>query len=1108
MSHKSFYVATLAGAGTGKTYCLVENYLSALFGLDESGVKKRPREILALTFTQKAAHEMRIRITKRLSHMLSANENEDPLWSLMTTQMQAIPDKDEIKRLLRALPNAPIATFHGFCSMLLQQEAEACGVDSRYDILAPRDELILARNVLRPIILNHIEADNSQLSSIVARFRLSANLSSLGLIDGVLDLYFRLFEQGLDTARLEALTIKNVSNNNNIHGHVDEVIYALTKFKAAQVSLSTQTKLDNITNKLNDFVLALHDMHEQNVTNSYLELRHSVKGNFGDNVLRAELVSSIVNLGAKLVDYFIRQDEVTIVKIISQFDQQFSAYKNNIFLMSYSDLLFKTKEALVNNLSLRKKIKDRISHILVDEYQDTSPIQQDIISLLLENKQVTKRLAGCHIFDEMDFSNGASLFVVGDKKQSIYGFRGANVSLFDNLVHKIQNQENFSKRLLTVNRRSAKPIIDLVNLVASHTLSSQGYSLEHALKPSEHNLVGQCALWVLEAADQELDKTRANLTCAAYGIANLLSERKDIAAKDIIVLTRRIKSAYLIKQILSTFNVAAQIVGGEGFFSQQEVVDLLSALKLIHDPNHQLACAVVLRSPLVLLSDEELLQVANHAYGFSLLSLKDLATSAILKSASQQRLNRFLRALSCAETNLIKDGLAQALDTLIDQCDLGYMIGLHDDADQKWANIEKLRAMLVLPKKNPFCVIDQIYQQISLPDKEPQAPSHKSKDAVTIMTIHQSKGLEFNVVVLADGEASLPANYRELLGDKDEGLVMKPKGRAIAACLKSFNDKSYHLSRFEHVKNKIKQAEQEEMARLLYVALTRAKHELYVACSPASFNAKGEELSLVGLFLRAFRQSRDEFLRICDVKMVKKPPEVISTKEETPDFDEVQSLNLTPDSMRLFASQLLVSEASEIKSLIRSNVSKPGFYIDGDLAHQLLSAVGSAFLYLNNDNYLFNLLDAALRDAGEQEHSQTKETKLAVAATLTMLKTNLSPFFRAIFEMPLCVWPLADVMIEGFADLVVECDDFIGVVEFKTSQQRATDANTYFQVMAYAHALAAQFSKPIKYAIVLVGAGQEINWQNYDVRARSLFLAALEQMDYKAIKASDKFIPN
>src|SRR5271170_7853241 len=201
MEHKAKFTAALAGAGTGKTYSLVENYVSALFGLDGSGIKKRPQEILALTFTEKAAHEMRLRVIKELTSLLHENsENYLAIQKRALIDNLLVPTHDEIKRILRSLPNAPIATFHGFCSGFLRTFAEGSFRD--FLIIDQKAELAHARNVLRPIVLAQLSQGNSALKRIIARFRLSNGHLSLGFLDSLLQLYFKLPERGLFVSQI------------------------------------------------------------------------------------------------------------------------------------------------------------------------------------------------------------------------------------------------------------------------------------------------------------------------------------------------------------------------------------------------------------------------------------------------------------------------------------------------------------------------------------------------------------------------------------------------------------------------------------------------------------------------------------------------------------------------------------------------------------------------------------------------------------------------------------------------------------------------------------------------------------------------------------------
>ncbi len=144
--------------------------------------------------------------------------------------------------------------------------------------------------------------------------------------------------------------------------------------------------MTGVTHHVHGLKGLLNNHDEFQITKEFLAMRDLVKGNFGDRSARSELVSAIVLLGAKLVDFYVFNDEIMVAKILKQFHEEFDRLKLNTLKLSYGDLLQKTKDALVYNLELRKRVKLTIKHVLVDEYQDTSPVQEDIIAILSETK--------------------------------------------------------------------------------------------------------------------------------------------------------------------------------------------------------------------------------------------------------------------------------------------------------------------------------------------------------------------------------------------------------------------------------------------------------------------------------------------------------------------------------------------------------------------------------------------------------------------------------------------------------------------------------------------------------------------------------------------------
>lgn len=1085
--NNTHYIAALAGAGTGKTYSLVENYLCALFGFDSTRQKKRPQEILALTFTQKAANEMRLRIAKRLSDLQRGCDPHDPLMVQASFYDQPWPSNDELRRISRALANAPIATFHGFCSSLLHREACTLGIDDGFAILSPRDEIVVARNVLRPLIVAELQKP-SPMRSLVARFRLGNGSTSLGLIDGLWDVYTDLIEQGISCDELESITAKKPITKSAIEGAINEVSGALQVFFESKSTPSTQRKLLAIKEALSSFAASLEFERETHLAREYERLRCAMKGNFGDKETRTVLLANTIKLGAMLVDYFVAHDERAVALVLHRFHTEFVRVKMQNRWFSYGDLLVKTKEALTNNSALRRRLKQSIAHVLIDEYQDTSPIQEDIVSLLVESKLSEREIKGTPVINAVDFAQGATMFVVGDKKQSIYGFRGADARLFDRMVNKMtqsaDNARPFSKRLLTINRRSRRRIIELVNVVAKHSLHTQGYHSDHALEPLPTLHEGACALWLVNGPEE--DNTSQNLGGAARGIAELLRTRPDLSLNDIVVLVRRIRSARVIKEKLATVGINARIVGGDGFFQQQEVVDLICALKLAVNPGHEFASMVVLRSPMVLITDEELLKTA-HDHAPTFLAAHEQAMRGEFSHESQKRVITFSEILEQVASLIAKNDLAQAMDVLLEKTDYAYALGFEQNARLAWANATKLRVLLAKNTRNPYAAIDDFFERIFEDRKEPLAEGQGISDAVTLMTIHQSKGLEFKVVVLADGESPLPVNHGDFLANDTLGMVVRPRNRAIAACAPDSVERVHAQTRYDRIRDERMEREKEELARLLYVALTRARDELYVVCSQSSFE-KPKRTTLVGMFVSAV-QAHASAGALCDNVHV--PNHYAGPNYDNNDDTAVltNAFVQIESETRIFASALTVHEPDAFSRFIGPAVKGRTVMVDGNLAHQLIAAVGAEIIYQGHLDNVKNWLNAAFRAGGFALDQFTNNTLEAVTITLAQL-LPLARNALVTFEKPLFCWPNSMTMIEGFADLVIEHQDYVLVIEFKSSVEQVQNPNTFFQVLAYAHALDSVESKPTKFAVVRIGA-RDIRVHDYDEKAREIFLDAV-----------------
>lgn len=1093
MASQYFHKLTSASAGTGKTYSLVENYMQALFGLDESQQKKRPNQILALTFTNKAAYEMRVRIANRLNTFLNEPSKEDPLFLLAREQEKEkeFLNKDEIKLLLRSLSNAPICTFHAFCSQILAQEAALLGFE-KMELLTPLEEKQIAENILRGIIINCVKNNDFLVRNLVARFKLASNLRSLGLVEGILHFYFSLVENSVDPVELLSLKTGQ-KNENNIIKILDEIKKLIIEFENSKLTTKALEKLGEIKESFYVFTKNWQQCEEERLVDLFLALRQSVKGNFGEKNLRQALVKKILQLGVELAEFYSLDDQLKIAEIIGVFHERFTALKLENKKLSFSDLLVSVKNLLQNNLDFRAKIKERFSHIMVDEYQDTSPLQEEILAFLLENKSENKYLdKKVDILHALDFSLGSSLFVVGDKKQSIYGFRGAEIKLFDRIKAKMKNthaSSNFYfENYLQTSYRSSKKVVSLVNHIFSQALRKQKYSdTDMLLAKSE--LEGEAKLWVA-SDDKGQRQTQANLQVSACGVAQLLENNPKLRPSDITILVRRIKAAAVIKNNLAKFNIDAHIVGGEGFFQQQEVVDVLSAFKLLIDGENKITWLTVLRSPLVLIKDVNLLALFDDDKNLNLATIKLALLNENLSFGERNRLNNFIKVFEEIGGHIYHNGILWAFDKLLSVSQFYLAIAFLPNKEQKIANIKKLKFMLGQSKANIFRLIEEFFNKISSDFSEPLALCINKNEAVSIMTIHQSKGLEFKIVVLADSESELPNNSKDFSYDKTLGFAIKPKGRPIMACLPSSVEKEIAQSRFQKINEQEAVLEKAELTRILYVALTRAKDEIYLASSKASFAEKKHSKTLLGEVLQNINLVNQNFLA---TEIIDVDKESVFNDQKNTEKLEAFLYQKNHQLKRLFSSQL---EADE--NLYWPMIKKPApsklKAVDGNLAHKLLAKAGQSLINKNNFSCeLSPLLDAAFRALAIKCEAQVKtDSILACQKTLQLLRESFNKCQQAIFEMPLKVELSAKALvIEGFCDLVLFFEDFIGVIEFKSGYQASISQKTYLQVFAYAESLK-KYQKPMKFAVVLLGSSSKIIWKSYNEECEKLLTASLK----------------
>ena len=871
----------VAGAGTGKTHALVLRYLEALLGLEdgsddevegERGPRK-PERILAITFTDKAASEMRARIQRRLAALLFAVRSGDAAGldpvevALMARAHQravalGVP---VLEALRRSLATAPILTFHAFCARLLREHAIAAGLDPAFELLEPGEERRLLAETAEAAVLDAL-ADPRRgpvVAELCARIGLRGFGERKGLVECLVGVHQTLAERGLAA---EALPL--AVEPERAVAQVEEALVALAAAIDA-VPAATALAAERVARGREGLAAvraawlgrridggrvdgspepgggddAEEGDAEARLASAFQTLQGAVAGGWGGARVadaRKALVASVDALGATLVDAWTAELPAAVRTLVSELSARAEREKDARGVLGFGDLLLQARRLLLQAPAVRTRVKRRFDRVLVDEYQDTSPAQEDILALLLEDTRESVVIpTGARPLEIVAPGPGRT-FLVGDAKQSIYGFRGADPTVLLRALERVGAREE-----LSVSRRSTRPVVELANLVAEHALPLGALGTDRAaLVPLSAARGGEGpagAHWTVDADSAppqllDLPTDEAEAALVALHLRALLA-RETRKPRDVCVLVRRSRAATSMARALAAARIPSLVVGGDGFFQRPEVSDLISALALALDPTDELALVTVLRSPLAAVPDDQLLALyealPGKARGLTWRRARVAAESPLVDPSVRERLRAFDEVLELARARLHHEPLCRALDALVEEGGYGACCAVEDDARLRLANVGKLRALCEVRDESAVVVLLRLVESLDELPQEGLATLDEAEEgdadgAVRIMTIHQAKGLEFPVVVLADASSGLRAESDDVLFDVDAGLAVTARGRPIAACEPDAPKDGARLTAMQRVRQRLRQRGEAELARLLYVALTRARDQVFV----------------------------------------------------------------------------------------------------------------------------------------------------------------------------------------------------------------------------------------------------------------------------------------
>ncbi|MBS1903072.1 MAG: UvrD-helicase domain-containing protein [Bacteroidetes bacterium] len=824
------HTVLIANAGSGKTFTLVEHYVHIL----ESDDSTSPASIAAITFTENAAAELREKITAAITKRITR-----------LAELSADPARiDRLWRAMHELDAAPISTIHGFCSRLLREHPIEAGIDPAFGILQGVERTLLVEETIEAVLHNrlrdiyqHSEPASSPMLTTFTRFgRAKIHRWIAGMID-------RRFH-----AARAAETLRTITDQ-----ELDTLLLQRFEYAAERIlmSASVQTALAKLESYFTthadaeDARMSLNDIRNSTTPQQRYEAipvffakiltdkggpREKVfKHRKGGNDYRPEVARLVESALAPLMDLMPQFEAYAdwrnsaphtfthLRHVVELYEESFERYteaKLGQGLLDHDDLIDYGVRLLAEP-HIAAEIAESLRHCLVDEYQDTDERQYSLL------RSITAH-----------FSNHVLVTIVGDPKQSIYRFRDADLDVFhDAVADLVRASHGVEPITLDVCFRMLPFPLSFANKVTDHIFGEdptlrERYFYRPLVCAKDDEFEGRVTMLIAEEVSDEAHETENTSLSEEELIARSILERQSADPPcrfaEMAILLRDRKRLGSLEVTLRRYNIPYSLSGGLGFYQQQEIIDALTLLHVLIDPNDDLYLVALLRSPYVGIDDRTIWNLV-HARNLKRPrpSLWDHLLASTTDAGIRSRIAWLAQLVAFTgrldTVRLLERGIA---DSLIE---LTYLV--FPDGEQKISNLRKFISLAARSELPVWEFVEQCTILQERDDREQQA-IQPTDDAVHIMTIHASKGLEFPVVYL-------PYLSDEGRKRPSSALVSRHYPYIVLEDYSGNEALRHPYSGLLSVGER--GAEREEELRILYVALTRAKNELVIS---ATINGK------------------------------------------------------------------------------------------------------------------------------------------------------------------------------------------------------------------------------------------------------------------------------
>lgn len=845
-----------ASAGSGKTFVMANRIVEKI----KSGIDIE--SLFISTFTKKAAAELRMRLEKDLKK--ASYKSQDSV------------EKQRIKLALQKLPHADIGTMDSFTQKLLRENFNRVDIDPNFRILADQTE---------------------------------SDLLKQEVFDDLVEQYLSEQTEIKETAKIDKKTfeklVKNFSKDRNIKGF-QSVVYTVYNFASATENPENWLKNEflkgfdfyqrfsdlpesfsqDVALQLEAFILDLQKvLAEKNLTGKTLEKAQIVVDNqehlLGSLARRDYLQFTEIFRSLDFSRWSLKKDEIlaesfksvigtktdpglvrdflekikhlsTIEKyqpearVLAENLQKFVLYFYDVYLerkrsenaFEYSDIAHFAIKILEENPDVTMAYRNKYSEIMIDEYQDTSHVQEAMLRLLSKNG------------DGSD-----NLFMVGDIKQSIYGFRLADPRLFLKKYTAYADETNPNQLIrLKENFRSRGEVLSFTNEVFKHLMDEEVgemiYGKEEELvqgnlvdypEQLEENFYPELLLYEEDTSEDESEQmSDGEIKVVAQQIKELIASDENLEYKDIALLVRSKSQNNKIEDILKAYDIPVVLDEGRvDFLKSLEVTLILDVLRAIDNPLYDIPLVATLRSPMFNFTEDELTRISLNAGSDTRFWQKlQLNDSELINKALKTKIASFLEKFTEWRKLVNEVPIHELLWKIYTETYYMDYVGALPNGEMRQAN---LHALSVRAESYESSGYKGLFRFIKMIDKFMEQNNDLAsvniklpQNAVRVMTFHKSKGLEFDVVFLMNLQTKF--NQKDL---RDSVILTRENGLGMkyTADLKNESavetDFPYALVKMETLpylvnKDLKRNAMLSEEMRVLYVAFTRAKKKLYM----------------------------------------------------------------------------------------------------------------------------------------------------------------------------------------------------------------------------------------------------------------------------------------